>query len=89
MEERKLKMPGEMTIHMDPDVKMVLGFMLANIAAPKLVQVANAVKELATPLFSRFVNEPNPHAIKFIPLALHRVELVYEDGLQKQLVSTE
>lgn len=66
---------SKMEIRMDPDVKRVLEFMESNIAADKLLNVACAVNELATPLWSRYINEINVHARKFIPIALRPIQM--------------
>lgn len=52
--ERKLAIPDSMYVELDPDTKVVLEFMQRNIACPKLVAVANAIKELATPLWGHY-----------------------------------
>jgi len=70
--KRNFKLPPPLIIELDPDVQAVLAFMHANFEATKLVDIANAVKELSGPLFGRFKTEPNVHKLlgeRFIPIA--------------------
>jgi hypothetical protein len=68
--KRELRIPRPLTIEVDPDVKAVLEFMHGNFEATKLIDIANAVKELSGPFFGHFKTELNPHVKRFIPIAL-------------------
>lgn len=47
-----------MNLNIDPDVKAVLEFMQANIAAPRLVGIANRLPEMAKLLWGHHPQEP-------------------------------
>lgn len=66
--KKQLNMPNGLQVVLDKDVAMVLEFMQLNIEARKLIKVANAVKELAEPLWGHTIKEPMQWN-KFIPLA--------------------
>ena len=68
--KRKLRIPHRVIVELDPDVEAVLGFMEENFRASKLVDIANAVKELAVPLWSRHQNEPNMYEKGFVSVSL-------------------
>lgn len=68
-DKRSLNMPQGLSLEVDKDVGMVLEFMQLNIEARKLIDVANAVRELAGPLWGHSINNPIPWN-KFIPIAL-------------------
>lgn len=46
-----------MELHIDEDLKRVIGFMQTHVPAAKLVAVANSVKELAMPLWGHHQGE--------------------------------
>lgn len=67
--KKQLNMPNGLQAVLDKDVAMVLEFMQLNIEGRKLIDVANAVKDLAGPLWGHSINNPIPWS-KFIPIAL-------------------
>jgi hypothetical protein len=70
MNKDKLNMPVGWQLVCDPDVAMVLEFILKNVPGSKRLQVATAVQELAGPIFRRFVEGPNFHDENFIALQI-------------------
>lgn len=73
---------SNLSIEMDPDVKKVLEFMQQNISCSKLVGVANAIQNLATPIWGHFQKE------EVIILALRHLPLDFDDE-RLQLVANE
>jgi len=70
----------DMEIQLDPHVKMVLEFMEANLPIRKCVEVANAVKELAGPLWGRYVKASDRYdSDYFVPIRLKRKSLSPDD----------
>jgi hypothetical protein len=69
--ERKIRLPEGRQLVCDPDVLMVLEFILINIECSKLLKVTDAVHELAGPIFRRYIEEPDFHKDKFIALDLY------------------
>jgi hypothetical protein len=69
---RDLKLPLHVTVELDPDVEAVLSFMVENFEARKLVDIANAVKEIALPLWNRHKTEANTCKKRIIPIVLKR-----------------
>jgi len=70
--KNNLKLPLPITVKLDPDVEAVLSFMLENFKADKLVDIANAVKEIAIPLWARHKTEIESHNEPFVPIILCR-----------------
>jgi hypothetical protein len=75
------KISPNMEIHIDPDVKKVLEFMQANLPIRKCFEVANAVKDLALPLWGRYVKPHDRYDEDFIPLCLKRKPRCPDDKL--------
>lgn len=71
-QSRNLKLPLPITVKLDPDVAAVLSFMVENFKANKLVDIANGIKELAGPLWSRHRIEPASCEKGFISVSLTR-----------------
>jgi hypothetical protein len=73
-----------MEIHMDPDVKKVLEFMETNLPIRKCVDVANAVKELAIPLWGRYIKPTDRYDNEyFVSICLKRKPLSQDDTLPR------
>ncbi len=71
-----------MELQVDEHVEKVIAFMQTNLPAAKLVAVANAIKELATPLWGHYERE------EIVPLSL-RHGLISADDQHTQSISSE
>ncbi|HYA15351.1 MAG TPA: hypothetical protein VEF33_13535 [Syntrophales bacterium] len=72
IKKKNLKLPLPIMVKLDPDVEAVLSFMLENFRADKLVDIANAVKEIAIPLWGRHKTKTDSNDKPFIPIYLCR-----------------
>jgi hypothetical protein len=78
--QRKVKMPPNTEIQIDPDVKIVLEFMQANVPIRKCVEVASAVNALALILWGRYVKPTDRYDQDyFVPIRLQRKPLSPDD----------